>query len=321
MDGTQVLVNSLFAPLYYVDSSQINAQVPWEVSGASYLTVQVIVKGLPSNLVTVALAANAPGLLQVTHAVDGSLVTSSRPAMPGEHLMIYGVGLGPVSNPPATGAAASANRLSNTLLTPVLMIGGVAANVSSSSLTPGQAPAHWAVTGKGSATAYYLPQESGQPQVPSRGSYCLRLIASDSTAAISAMSDQIAVTPGTSYTTTANLRFAWTGDPNPSGSATTRPQVFVTIHYLNASGTAGVDAFDCLLLLPGEQHAGVSDLRFSVHAPERRAIGANRNRRCAQWTLDADHLRCGQFQVAKIFEETDENVQCLHMFRRRELLR
>ena len=68
INGTQVLINSLFAPLYYVDSSQINAQVPWEVSGASYLTVQVIVNGLPSNLATVALAPNAPGLLLVTHA-------------------------------------------------------------------------------------------------------------------------------------------------------------------------------------------------------------------------------------------------------------
>src|SRR5579871_6273020 len=31
--GTQVLINSVVAPLYYVDSNQINAQVPWEVSG------------------------------------------------------------------------------------------------------------------------------------------------------------------------------------------------------------------------------------------------------------------------------------------------
>jgi hypothetical protein len=96
-------------------------------------------------------------------------------------------------------------------------------------------PTHWAITGNGAASAYYLPHESGEPQVPSRGSYCLRLTASDNTAVIGVTSDQIAVTPGTSYTTTANLRFAWSGDPNPSGSAATRPQVYVTIHYLNAA--------------------------------------------------------------------------------------
>ncbi len=137
INGTQVLINSLIAPLYYVDSSQINAQVPWEVSGASYLTVQVIVGGRPSNLATVALAANAPGLLLVTHALDGSLVTSLQPATPGEYLTIYGLGLGPVTNSPGDGAASSATPLSYTLQIPVLTIGGAKAHVSFSGLTPG----------------------------------------------------------------------------------------------------------------------------------------------------------------------------------------
>jgi uncharacterized protein (TIGR03437 family) len=135
--GTQVLINSLFAPLYYVDSSQIDAQVPWEVGGASYLTVQIIVNGLPSNLATVALARNAPGLLLVTHALNGSLVTSSQPATPGEYLTIYGLGFGPVTNSPSDGAASSAAALSYTLQTPVLTIGGAVANVSFSGLAPG----------------------------------------------------------------------------------------------------------------------------------------------------------------------------------------
>ncbi len=135
--STQVLINSVFAPLYYVDSSQVNAQVPWEVNGASYLTVQVIVNGLPSNLSTVALAANAPGILAVTHASDGSRVAPSAPATPGEYLTIYAVGLGAVTNPPSTGGAALVTPLSYTLLTPIVTIGGIAANVVFSGLTPG----------------------------------------------------------------------------------------------------------------------------------------------------------------------------------------
>ncbi len=137
INATQVLINSLIATLYYVDSSQINAQVPWEASGASYLTVQVIVNGLPSNLATVALAANAPGLLLVTHALDGSPVTASQPATPGEYLTIYGLGLGPVTNSPGDGTASSTTPLSYTLQSPVLTIGGAVANVSFSGLTPG----------------------------------------------------------------------------------------------------------------------------------------------------------------------------------------
>ncbi len=135
--ATQVLINSRYAPLYYVDSTQINAEVPWEVAGATHLTVQVVVNGQPSNLSTVALAANAPGILATTHAADGSLVTPTAPAEPGEFLTIYGVGLGPVTNPPATGKAAVGKPLSNTVLTPALSIGGVAANVPFSGLTPG----------------------------------------------------------------------------------------------------------------------------------------------------------------------------------------
>ena len=135
--STQVLINSVFAPLYYVDSSQVNAQVPWEVNGASYLTVQVIVNGLPSNLSTVGLAPNAPGILAVTHASDGSRVAPSAPAAPGEYLTIYAVGLGAVTNPPSTGATALATPLSYTLQTPTVTIGGVAANVVFSGLTPG----------------------------------------------------------------------------------------------------------------------------------------------------------------------------------------
>jgi uncharacterized protein (TIGR03437 family) len=137
IDSTQVLINSRFAPLYYVDSTQINAQVPWEVADAAYLTVQVIVNGLPSNLSTVPLTANAPGILVVTHALDGSLVNPQQSATPGEYLTIYVVGLGPVANAPATGAAALAKPLSTTTLMPTLTIGGIAANVSFSGLTPG----------------------------------------------------------------------------------------------------------------------------------------------------------------------------------------
>jgi uncharacterized protein (TIGR03437 family) len=135
--NTQVLINSRFAPLYYVDSTQINAQVPWEVNGANYLAVQVLVNGLASNLATVSLTASAPGILAIAHAADGSVVSPARPAARGEYLTVYAVGLGPVTNPPATGAAALAKPLSTTTSVPSLTIGGVAANVTFSGLTPG----------------------------------------------------------------------------------------------------------------------------------------------------------------------------------------
>jgi uncharacterized protein (TIGR03437 family) len=55
----------------------------------------------------------------------------------GEFISIYCTGLGTVSNQPATGAAAQASPLSVTTTIPTVTIGGVAAQVSFSGLTPG----------------------------------------------------------------------------------------------------------------------------------------------------------------------------------------
>lgn len=134
--GTKVIMNGIAAPLYYVDSTQINAQVPWEVNGGASLAVQVVVNGVPSNLATVALAVQAPGIFLVTHASDGTVVTPAKPALPGEYLIIYCTGLGPVTNPPASGEAAPAEAVSTTVV-PTVTIGGVPATVTFSGLAPG----------------------------------------------------------------------------------------------------------------------------------------------------------------------------------------
>ena len=55
----------------------------------------------------------------------------------GEFISIYCTGLGTVSNQPATGAAAQASPLSVTTTIPTVTIGGVAAQVGFSGLTPG----------------------------------------------------------------------------------------------------------------------------------------------------------------------------------------
>ncbi len=60
-----------------------------------------------------------------------------RPAAAGTYLSIYCTGLGSVSNQPATGTAAPASPLAVTTTTPTVTIGGVAAQVSFSGLTPG----------------------------------------------------------------------------------------------------------------------------------------------------------------------------------------
>jgi len=112
LDGAQVLMNGIAAPLYYADSGQINAQVPWEVAGASTLSVQVLYGGATSNIETTALSLTAPGIFAVVHSADHSAVTPAKPAAPGEYLIVSCTGLGPVTNPPGNGRRSSLKRYS-----------------------------------------------------------------------------------------------------------------------------------------------------------------------------------------------------------------
>jgi uncharacterized protein (TIGR03437 family) len=137
LGGAQVLMNGIKAPLFYASAGQINAQVPWEVSGATSLSVQVAYNGATSNTASVALATAAPGVFVIVHAADYSPVTSSNPAVPGEFLVLFCTGLGPVSNQPATGTAAQSSLLSVSSVATTVTIAGVPSFVAFSGLTPG----------------------------------------------------------------------------------------------------------------------------------------------------------------------------------------
>jgi len=111
--------------LVYVSPGQINVQVPWELQGQSSAQVKVTIDeefGYPlfGNVVTVPLAAYAPsffvenGTVAAQDALTGAQILASNPARPGEILSFYANGLGPVTNPPASGSPASASPLSQT---------------------------------------------------------------------------------------------------------------------------------------------------------------------------------------------------------------
>jgi uncharacterized protein (TIGR03437 family) len=57
--------------------------------------------------------------------------------VPGQAIVLYCNGLGPVTFPPASGAPASATQLSQTTTPPVVTIGGQTAQVLFSGLSPG----------------------------------------------------------------------------------------------------------------------------------------------------------------------------------------
>ncbi len=111
--GVQVMVNGVAAPIYFVNSTQISAIVPYAVTG-SIATVVVSVNQAKSNSVDVPLAATAPGIFSIPRnglgdgAVlhpDYSVVSASNPAHPSEFVQVYLTGLGAVDRPVADGAA------------------------------------------------------------------------------------------------------------------------------------------------------------------------------------------------------------------------
>jgi uncharacterized protein (TIGR03437 family) len=121
LGGVQVFVNGREAPITYVSSSQINLQMPFEVSGDYFATFQASVNGSNSNTVTVYVDNSAPGIFalaengigpgSILHA-NYSEVSATSPAVSGETVLLYMTGLGNVTPAVADGGAAPSSPLS-----------------------------------------------------------------------------------------------------------------------------------------------------------------------------------------------------------------
>jgi uncharacterized protein (TIGR03437 family) len=148
LGGIQVTVAGTPAPLYFVNGTQINFQVPFEAPISGSVPVVVSLNGAAAPAQQVAMAEYAPGIFGyartatildpiIVHGADNSLVTPDNPASAGEVLVIYATGAGSFDNPPATGAAASAAPIANTKVLATVTAGGAPAQVLFSGLTPG----------------------------------------------------------------------------------------------------------------------------------------------------------------------------------------
>jgi uncharacterized protein (TIGR03437 family) len=152
LGGTQVLINGVAAPIFAVIGNpsfdQINAQVPFEIAGATTGNVVVRVTGQPDSVsepvaidpVSPAIfttSSNGHGPAAIQHSANFALVTSASPAKPGEAVIMYCTGLGVTTPPASTGDRGSpAEPFNRTLETPVVTIGGQTAQVLFSGAAP-----------------------------------------------------------------------------------------------------------------------------------------------------------------------------------------
>ena len=149
LGDTQVTVNDVAAPLFYVGASQINFLVPNAAPTSGTATVDVIRAStgqvLGSSLIPLAIASpglfttNSSGSGQVAAInKDGSVNGPSHPAPWGSYVSFYGTGIGPVTGAPPDGVAVTGPTPTATM--PQVAIGSAfvpAGNVTYSGLAPG----------------------------------------------------------------------------------------------------------------------------------------------------------------------------------------
>lgn len=136
LNGVQVKINGLLAPVYYISPTQVNVQAPANLSGN--VSVVVINNGVSSNTLAIAAVPSAPGLFYYTLSgknfpsalYNGTYTIVGDPALypqlakakAGDIIQLYGTGLG----------ASSAGNLVNS---PVVFSNPVTVSIGSASVT------------------------------------------------------------------------------------------------------------------------------------------------------------------------------------------
>jgi uncharacterized protein (TIGR03437 family) len=132
LGGFGLFINGVPAPLQYVSSNQINAQVPFEVSAGQGIA-ELRSPNLPPAGIALSIAAVAPGVF----AKANGALNLDEPATAGSVVSVYLTGQGPVQPAVATGAAAPANPLSQAEYPVTVTIGGLPVEIESATLSPG----------------------------------------------------------------------------------------------------------------------------------------------------------------------------------------
>ncbi len=146
LNGVQVLINGTPVPINYVSPGQLDVVVPLG-NTFSLAQIQVINNGIASNVVTELVNTTTPGVFTSSYGIgyaivehaDGSLVSPSSPAQPGETIVAYASGLGTVFPTVTDGSAAPSSPLSATSNAITVKIGGIPAPATQYSFT-GLAP-------------------------------------------------------------------------------------------------------------------------------------------------------------------------------------
>ena len=154
-------------------------------------------------------------------------------------------------------------------------------------------PDNWTVSGSGTVSQIQIT-----PDVPSRGPYVMQMITGAGLQdSVTATTTVIPIIAGATYTTTSNLSFGWTGDPNPTAPAVSRPKVFITIFYFQQNGQpSAVHPSDTFAYFQENSTTGYATFPVQYTTSSDAAsvaieFGAARNGLSTQITLDVSNVR------------------------------
>lgn len=156
LDGVSVTINGQSAFVYFTNAGQINVQVPASVPTTGTVPVVVTFNGITSGTAMLEMRPRTPGVLappsfkvedrQYVAAVRPSTngyVTNGRiagiaaaPAIPGETLVLYGIGFGGVTNTAVSIAGRVVPELAPTSAPVTVRVGDLDARVSYAGLVP-----------------------------------------------------------------------------------------------------------------------------------------------------------------------------------------
>ena len=134
---TQVLFDSVPAPLIYVSSTQVSVIVPYNVSGRSSTQVRIAYKGTQSASLTIPVTASAPGLFTLNASgtgpaaalnQDGSVNTADNGIEPGSIVVLYATGEGD-TDPKGVDGKPALTQYPQPVLPVSVKFGGVPAEV------------------------------------------------------------------------------------------------------------------------------------------------------------------------------------------------
>ncbi|HEX8986299.1 MAG TPA: matrixin family metalloprotease [Bryobacteraceae bacterium] len=141
LGGVSVEFDGRAAPLFYVSSTQINAQVPFETAGRASTRVKVLYDGGAREAI-LPVAAARPEIFGTWDQVcvyddQGRANSEAHPAMRDSVIVAWGTGQGLVTPALATGAPGSADPSNLNRATVTAKIGGVDAKVEFAGAAPG----------------------------------------------------------------------------------------------------------------------------------------------------------------------------------------